>query len=37
MELFGYTKDDLEDIVDEVTGVATFVERAREAKISMFI
>ena len=37
MELFGYTKDDLEDIVDEVTGVGTFVERAREAKISMFI
>jgi peroxiredoxin family protein len=37
MELFGYTQDDLEGVVDEVTGVGTFVERAREAKISMFI
>jgi peroxiredoxin family protein len=37
MELFGYTLVDLEDVVDEVTGVATFVERARAAKISMFI
>jgi peroxiredoxin family protein len=37
MELFGYTQDDLEGIVDEVTGVATFVERAREAKMSLFI
>lgn len=37
MELFGMTLDDLEDIVDEVTGVATFVDRAKDAKISMFI
>lgn len=37
MELFGMTKDDLEDVVDEVTGVASFVDMARDAKISMFI
>ena len=37
MELFGMQKDDLEDIVDEVTGVATFVDRAKDAAISMFI
>jgi peroxiredoxin family protein len=37
MELFGMKLDDLEDVVDEVTGVATFVDRAREAEISMFI
>jgi peroxiredoxin family protein len=37
MELFGLKLEDLEDVVDEVTGVANFVERAKEAKISMFI
>ena len=37
MELFGLKLDELESVVDEVTGVATFVERARDAKISMFI
>jgi peroxiredoxin family protein len=37
MELFGYTMDDLEDVVDDVTGVGGFVERARESKITMFI
>jgi len=37
MELFGMQLDDLEDIVDEVTGVATFVDRAKDADISMFI
>jgi peroxiredoxin family protein len=37
MELFDMKLDDLEDIVDEVTGVATFVDRAKDAKISMFI
>src|SRR5579859_2258259 len=30
MELFGIKKEDLESIVDDVTGVATFVERASE-------
>jgi peroxiredoxin family protein len=37
MELFGLTKDDLEDVVDEVTGVASFIDMARDAKLSMFI
>ena len=37
MELFGYTLDDLDPVVDEVTGVGSFVEQAREAKITMFI
>jgi peroxiredoxin family protein len=37
MELFDMKLDDLEDVVDEVTGVATFIDRAKDAKISMFI
>lgn len=37
MELFGWTKEDLEPIVDEVTGVATFIERAKDSKITLFI
>jgi peroxiredoxin family protein len=37
MELFDMKLDDLEDVVDEVTGVATFIDRARDAEISMFI
>jgi len=37
MELFNLKLDDLESIVDEVTGVATFIERARESKITLFI
>jgi peroxiredoxin family protein len=37
MELFGMHLEDLEDVVDEVTGVATFVDRAKDADISMFI
>lgn len=37
MELFEMKLDDLEDVVDEVTGVATFVDRAKDADISMFI
>lgn len=37
MELFGMKLDDLEPIVDEVTGVATFVERAKEGRITLFI
>jgi peroxiredoxin family protein len=37
MELFGMKLEDLEDVVDEVTGVATFVDRAKDARISMFI
>lgn len=37
MELFGMKLNDLEPIVDEVTGVATFVERAKESRITLFI
>jgi len=37
MELFGIQKEDLEDVVDEVIGVATFIDKAKDAAISMFI
>lgn len=37
MELFGMKLEELEDVVDEVTGVANFIERAKDADISMFI
>jgi peroxiredoxin family protein len=37
MELFDMKIEDLEDVVDEVTGVATFIDRAKDADISMFI
>lgn len=37
MELFGMKLDDLETIVDDVTGVATFVERAKESQVTLFI
>ncbi len=37
MELFNMKLADLEPIVTEVTGVATFVERAKEGRITLFI
>jgi peroxiredoxin family protein len=37
MELFDIKLSDLEPIVDDVTGVATFVERAKEGRITLFI
>ena len=37
MELFNMKLADLEPIVTEVTGVATFVERAKEGHITLFI
>jgi peroxiredoxin family protein len=37
MELFDMKLADLEPIVTEVTGVATFVERAKEGRITLFI
>ena len=37
MELFDMKLSDLEPIVDEVTGVATFVERAKEGRITLFM
>jgi peroxiredoxin family protein len=37
MELFGMKLDDLEPVVSDVVGVATFVERAKEGKMTLFI
>ncbi len=37
MELFDMKLSDLEPIVTEVTGVATFVERAKDGRITLFI
>jgi peroxiredoxin family protein len=37
MELFGMKLEDLEPIVTDATGVATFVERAKEGRITLFI
>lgn len=37
MELFDIKLEDLEPIVDDITGVATFVERAGEGNITLFI
>lgn len=37
MQLFGWTLEDLDPIVSEVTGVATFVEKARDSRITLFI
>jgi peroxiredoxin family protein len=36
-DLFGLKKDDLLDIVDEVVGVGTFLEDAKDADITLFI
>ena len=37
MELFGHKLEDLEDVVDEVTGAASFIDRAKDSKITLFI
>jgi peroxiredoxin family protein len=37
MELFGWCKEDLDPIVEDVIGVATFVEQAKDAQINLFI
>ena len=37
MELFDMKLEDLEPVVTEVTGVATFVDRAKEGKMTLFI
>jgi peroxiredoxin family protein len=37
MELFDMKLSDLEPIVTDVTGVATFVERAKEGRLTLFI
>jgi peroxiredoxin family protein len=37
MELFGWGKEDLDPIVEDVIGVATYVEQAKDAQINLFI
>jgi peroxiredoxin family protein len=37
MELFGLTRADLDPVVDEVVGIATFIDRTRHAEASYFI
>jgi peroxiredoxin family protein len=37
MEILGLAKEDLDPLVDEVTGVATFIDRTRGAAVSYFI
>ncbi len=37
MDLFDYTLADLDDMVEEVTGVAAFMDRAKDAKVQLFI
>ena len=37
MELYNLKLEEMEPIVDEITGVASFVERARESEVSLFI
>lgn len=37
MELFEFKLSDLEDVVTEITGVASFVEHAKESKTTLFI
>jgi peroxiredoxin family protein len=37
MELYDLKLEDLEPIVDEITGVATFVEQARASEVTLFI
>lgn len=37
MELFGWTMDDLDPIVEEATGVAVFVDETTGADIALFI
>jgi peroxiredoxin family protein len=37
MELFGWSLDDLDPIVEDITGVATFVEEAKTGEITLFI
>lgn len=37
MDLYDLKLEDMEPIVDEITGVATFAERARQSEVSLFI
>ena len=37
MELFGWRLEDLDPIVEDVTGVAVFVDEAKDADVNLFI
>jgi peroxiredoxin family protein len=37
MEVLGFSKDELDPLVEGVTGVATFIDRTRSATVSYFI
>lgn len=37
MEVFGFKKEDLDPLVEGVTGVATFVDRTRTANVTYFV
>ncbi len=37
MDTFGITKNDLDDFVDEVAGAATFLSKAKDSEITLFI
>ena len=37
MELFGWKLEDLDPIVEDVTGVAVFVDEAKDANVNLFI
>lgn len=37
MEMFGWSLDDLDPIVEDVTGVAVFVDEASDAEVTLFI
>ncbi len=37
MEILGIQKNELDPIVESVTGVATFVDRTRDANVTYFI
>lgn len=37
MELFGWKLDDLDPIVEDITGVAVFVDEAKDADVNLFI
>ncbi len=37
MDLMGMTKDHLADIVDDVVGVGSFIDLAKDSKITLFI
>jgi peroxiredoxin family protein len=37
MDLMGMTKEHLDDIVDDVVGVGSFIDIAKDSKITLFI